>query len=197
MTGDCVFALEILENLPDQTLASTLKLKNPMPSKQKIYTRQISRWGEVWGVADLPERITITLSTRLKKTLGRVRPMSGVVTLNAKLASVQRSVFLEVLCHEVAHVVAYILHGSQAKPRGPEWRALVSAVGYKPSTSMNARWLPDPATEEAHLGKREHYRCSVCQADYFVSRRSSHLYCEACIQNGVTVRLHFISHDTI
>jgi SprT protein len=166
-------------------------------SIQKLYTEQISEWGSVWGIPDLPKIVTINFSNRLKKSLGRVRPVSGVVTLNAKLSSLHSSVILEVLCHEIAHVVAYILHGSHAKPHGPEWRALVLAAGYKPSTTMKARWLPDPGKVDAHLGMKKHYRCSVCQADYFVRRRSSHLYCESCLQNGVTVRLQFISHDTI
>src|SRR5262245_102885 len=104
-----------------------------MLSQQRSCTRAMSKWAKLWRTPELTQHVTISFSPRLRKALGRVRPSSGMITLNADLASGPQSLLLEVLCHEAAHVAAYLLHGHRAKPHGPEWRMLVRAAGYEPS----------------------------------------------------------------
>ena len=72
--------------------------------------------------------VTITLSTRLHRSLGRCRPAQGLITLRPDLASS----FDAVLCHEAAHVAAFVLHGRTVRPHGAEWASLVAAVGFDP-----------------------------------------------------------------
>jgi hypothetical protein len=43
-----------------------------------------------------------------------------------------RDLLEEVLCHELAHVAVYRLHGRAVRPHGPEWKGLVAAAGFKP-----------------------------------------------------------------
>ena len=167
-------------------------IKETVQSKQHNYARTLTRWGRTWHTPTLPKRVTITFSPRLRKSLGRVRPATGIVTLNAKLAAAPREVVLEVVCHEVAHVAAHLLHGRRAKPHGPEWRALVAAAGYEPTTKMQCRWLPQPAPAKWNA-RRHHYRCPSCQADYYVRRRNSRLHCAKCNRARVAVPLHFVS----
>lgn len=114
-----------------------------------------------------------------------------MITLSARLQAAPRAVVLEVLCHEAAHVAAFLLHGLRAKPHGPEWRELVAAAGYPPTTALKCHWVPQPAAKAP--APRHHYRCPACQANYFVRRRDARLHCSACLRTGVTVRLDLIS----
>lgn len=165
--------------------------KKTVLRKRHNYSQAISKWAKAWRTPGLSQHLSISFSPRLRKTLGRVRPKSGSITLNAKLASASRDVLLEILCHEAAHVAAFLLHGLRAKPHGPEWRSLVQAAGYQPSTSLKCRSLPQPSP--ASLPSRRHrYQCPVCEADYFVRRRNSRLHCSTCLRSGVTSQLFLV-----
>ena len=166
--------------------------KKTVLGKRHHYSQAISKWAKAWRTPGLSQHVKVSFSPRLRKTLGRVRPKSGSITLNAKLASAPRAVLLEILCHEAAHVAAFLLHGSRAKPHGSEWRSLIHAAGYQPSTSLKCRSLPQPPPPST-LSHRHHYLCPVCQADYFVRRRNSRLHCSTCLRAGVTSQLRLIS----
>lgn len=163
-----------------------------VPRKSHNFTRALAKWAGCWRTPGLAGLLSISFSNRLRKSAGRVRPKAGIVTLHAKLITAPRSVVLEVLCHEAAHVAAYLLHGSRVKPHGSQWRALVQAAGYQPSTSLRSRWLPPPAPAPSS-SRRHHYRCPVCQADYFVRRRNSHLHCTPCLRVRATAPLHLVA----
>ena len=162
-----------------------------MPTRRLNYTSALKKWAGLWRTPDLPERVRISFSSRLRKSLGRVRRQSGVITLNAGLMAAPRRIVLEVLCHEAAHIAAFLLHGLRAKPHGPEWRELVATAGYQPTTELKCRWVPQTTAKAP--APRHHYRCPSCQADYFVRGRDSRLHCSACLRTGVTVRLDLIS----
>ncbi len=150
------------------------------------------KWAKLWRIPELPNRIKISFSCQLRRSLGRVLPRSGVVTLNANLATAPRAVLLEVLCHEVAHVAACQLHGPGVKPHGPEWQALVRAAGYHPSVAMKCRWVPQPPSV-CYASRRLLYSCPVCHTDYFVGQRNSYLHCSSCFNAGVIVTLRLMS----
>jgi SprT protein len=166
--------------------------KNRFLKNRPEYTGALAKWSSAWRTPALPRQVTIAFSARLRTTLGRVRPAAGIVTLNARLAAAPRAAVLEVLCHEVAHVAAYLLHGKRAKPHGPEWRALVAAAGYEPTTRMKCPWLSQPPKPKWN-GRRHQYRCPRCRANYFVRRRNSRWQCANCHRAGVAVPLAFVS----
>ena len=153
------------------------------------HTQALARWAKRWGTPALIRRVRIAYSPRLRRSLGRVRPKSGIITLHAWLATAPQSTLLEVLCHEAAHVAAYMLHGSRAKPHGPEWRELVQVAGYEPVTRLHCPGLPveEPSTQP--LPPRKRCRCPVCGTDYFVRRLRSQDHCSVCLQHGRNVRL--------
>jgi predicted SprT family Zn-dependent metalloprotease len=163
-----------------------------MLSQQRDCTRAISRWAGLWRTPDLTQHVRISFSCRLRKALGRVRPQSGIITLNANLASRPRSLLLEVLWHDAAHVAAYLLHGSRAKPHGPEWRTLVRAAGYQASAVLNCRSLPQSPPSRSS-SRRRHSWCPVCQTDYFTGRRNSHSFAAPAFALG-SLWLHDGSH---
>ena len=58
-----------------------------MAIKQPNYAPALSEWAKLWQAPGLPGRVSISFSPRLRRSLGRTRPQSGVVTLHAGLAS--------------------------------------------------------------------------------------------------------------
>lgn len=159
----------------------------PLRPANTKFTAAITKWARLWRTPALPKLVQVTFSGRMRRSVGRVRPRTGAITLSEALLAAPRPVLLEVLCHETAHVSAFLLHGPRAKPHGAEWRELVRRAGYEPSTSIRSRWL-EPATPKTRP-RRIRYRCPVCQSSYLVSRSSSRLHCGACLHDGVTVSL--------
>jgi predicted SprT family Zn-dependent metalloprotease len=162
--------------------------EHSLPRTSHNFAALVSKWAAAWRVPALPEMVSVTFSNRLRRSLGRVRPRTGAITLNAKLATAPRKVVREVLCHEAAHVANFMLHGIRAKPHGPEWCALVRAAGYNPTTALGCRWVPPPAPAQ-RMTSRIKYRCPVCHAVCLGSKHASLLHCGECLRSGVLVRL--------
>ncbi|MFH1763631.1 MAG: SprT family zinc-dependent metalloprotease [Gemmatimonadota bacterium] len=89
------------------------------------------QWAELWGLPGLTESVTVEFSGRLRSSLGNCRPIQGRIRLAAHLENGNGELLEEVLCHELAHVAVYRLHGRRVRPHGPEWRKLVSAAGFE------------------------------------------------------------------
>jgi len=64
----------------------------------------LAQWGRLWGTPGLEDAVALAFSTRLRRSLGRCRPASGKITLQASLRDAPRGRLEEVLCHEAAHV---------------------------------------------------------------------------------------------
>src|SRR6516165_8533774 len=92
----------------------------------------ITEWASAWSVLDLPSMVRIAFSERLTRALGRCTPETGSIRLNRKLSKANPGILREVLCHEVAHVAVWRLHGRSARAHGPEWRELMALAGYEP-----------------------------------------------------------------
>ncbi len=114
------------------------------PSELSIGLRQdVCAWLELWGVSELEPHITICFSRRLRSSLGRAHFSRSLVTLQTTLLDPTATELLrEVLCHELAHLAAYRLHGMTIRPHGPQWKALLVAAGYRPSVTFAAEALP-------------------------------------------------------
>lgn len=156
--------------------------------------RVLAQWAKLWSSPRLVEIVTISFSTRLKKSLGRVCPETGVIRLNSRLQNAPRGFLIEVLCHEAAHVAVYLVHGSKPKPHGPEWCDLMRRAGYQPSTRLDHRSLP-PVAHDPPLISRHRYRCAVCQVDFFVRRKSSRLHCSTCDSGWGPQPLQYLPFD--
>lgn len=163
-----------------------------MTSNPKLFLDLITRWAACWGTPQLPDRVVVTFSTRLAKSLGRVNPKTGSIRLNERLKSSPRDFLIEVLCHEAAHVAVYILYGSRAKPHGIEWQGLIRIAGYRPTTSLIHSSLK-PIIQSKTTHRRHQYRCLVCHQDFFVSHKNSRLHCPTCHEPGVSAHLQFIT----
>lgn len=159
------------------------------PTLPRTHTQALKRWAKCWGTPDIVRQVRISYSPRMRRSLGRVRPKSGIITLHAGLATAPQSILLEVLCHEAAHVAAYIIHGSRAKPHGPEWRELVRVAGYNPTTRLDCPGLPVKRLPPRVHFPRKSCRCPACGTVYYVRRISSRDHCGVCLNRGQKVNL--------
>jgi SprT protein len=145
----------------------------------------IETWGCLWGVADLWERVTVSVGTRLKRTLGVCEPARGRVRLNAVLFREEnRGLLVETLCHEAAHAAAHHLHGRRVRPHGAQWRALVGAAGFVPRARIPADEIHgrDPARKPAPYLYR--HVCRDCRAVHLARRTDHRWRCRACRTQG-------------
>jgi predicted SprT family Zn-dependent metalloprotease len=146
-----------------------------------VLQHSINHWAKLWRVTGLGKTVELSFSKRLTKSLGTARRKSGVIRLHSGLLAGRRALLLEALCHEVAHIAAYKLHGLKAKPHGPEWRALVEAAGYKATIALR-----HPSIVPARKLKATYrYSCPVCHTAYFSRRKSSRLRCGHCLDAGL------------
>lgn len=75
----------------------------------------IRRWARKWHVSALAGNITCEWSSRLRRSLGRAYPERDLVRLSELLKEPPyEQLFDEVLCHELAHVAVFHLHGKAA-----------------------------------------------------------------------------------
>ena len=150
-------------------------------------------WESVWNTPGLAARTHITFSPRLERSLGRCVPATGRVTLTTRLRRGSRDQLLETLCHEVAHVAAYMLFGSAARPHGPEWAALVRSAGFDPGTHARPRRsAPKPTKRPRHTNSPRFtvvHICAVCHSRRYARRVMTAWRCRSCVDAGLSGEL--------
>lgn len=149
----------------------------------------LARWGELWGVPRLEDRLTLEFSSRLKTTLGRCMVGQGRIRLAASLLEVSRSFLEEVVCHEAAHVAVYELYGKGPRPHGAAWKALMKSAGYEPRARIHFEDLPEPFARRGRPRTLWRHRCPVCQAFRIARRPVRNWRCAACHAAGLDGRL--------
>jgi SprT protein len=151
-------------------------------------------WESIWQTPGLARLTRVMFSPRLERSLGRCVPATGRVTLTTRLRGGSRERLLETLCHEVAHVAAYILHGGTARPHGPEWAALVRAAGFDPGTHARRRRGAAKPTTKRRLRDRPWrftvvHTCPVCHSRRYARRVMSAWRCRTCVEAGLSGEL--------
>jgi SprT protein len=112
------------------------------PINSNLVDDLIEKFSAVWATPQLAERVQISFSARFRSSLGNCRPTQGDIRLSSVLLDSPQEVFEEVLCHELAHMVAFELYGPAAKPHGREWKALMQQAGYAPRVRMPRSLVP-------------------------------------------------------
>jgi SprT protein len=149
--------------------------------------RLIQRWCRRWGTPALAGKVTCEWSSRLRRSLGRAYPERCVVRLSTLLREASyRDNFEHVLCHEVAHVAAFYIHGRSIACHGPQWQNLVRLVGHTPEARRETLTISVP--QEAPSVCYEHL-CPVCQSTRISTRPQRHWRCVACTRAGLEGRL--------
>ena len=145
--------------------------------------RLLRQWARKWGLPGFESAVSVTLTTRLRRSLGRCRPARGAIALRHDLTRVPAATFDAVLCHEAAHVAAYLLHGRTVRAHGPEWSALVAAAGFNPAARMVAPSAQPPRRPRS--GYRYEHRCPVCQSARLARRTMTGWRCAECVEAGL------------
>lgn len=151
--------------------------------------RLLASWATLWDTPGLEDDLTVAFSARLTRSLGRCRPATGRITLRAELRGGPPERLAEVLCHEAAHVAVFQKHGREARPHGPEWRALVAAAGFEPRTGARGESTSAAmeATDESPTPRRLAYehRCPVCHTVRLARRPVPRWRCAECLDAGL------------
>jgi predicted SprT family Zn-dependent metalloprotease len=149
----------------------------------------IARLGRLWGLSDLAATVEIRFNPRLRNSLARCRPADGRISLNTSLPGENSRRLDEVLCHELAHVAVYRLHGPDAQAHGEEWKALVRKAGFEPSVRTTAA-RPDTSNDARNpIRYRWEHRCPVCQTVRSARRPVTTWRCAECMDAGLDGRL--------
>ena len=153
----------------------------PKSGRVILLTKQ---WGCRWKLPGLKDRIIVEFSPRLRVSLGRSYPQRGLVRLNLSLKT-EDALLREVLCHEVAHVAVFELHGTKCRPHGTEWQTLVRTAGFEPH--VRCKHVGSQAAQQfvARVVPFFEHRCPVCQAVRHARRRMSRWRCAACVAVGL------------
>jgi len=154
----------------------------------------IHLWGCRWGIPGFEASLSIRVSGRLTRSLGRCNPARGTITLRAGLSPDQLPY---VLCHEAAHIAAVLLFGPAIKPHGPEWASLVSAAGFIPSVRYPGAPPPAPVAKPAPPGRfRYAHQCLTCQTTRWARRPMRHWRCAECLAAGLAGEMLLIDTQT-
>jgi len=132
--------------------------------------------------------VCVRTSPRLTRSWGRAQPALGRVSIHPALIRPRFGLLQQVLCHEAAHVAAYLLYGPDVRPHGPEWRELVVRAGHDPALRLPG---PDVAARQksATSTPRYRHRCPVCQMIRVAKRRVPAWRCASCVAGGFEGRL--------
>lgn len=133
-----------------------------------------------WNAGHLVDEISITVSNRLKTSLGVAYGARREVRLHRHLAECDPKLIKEVLCHELAHLVVFERFGRRVRPHGAEWKAFMRAAGYKPRATVSLAGLPIvfPSTWYQH-------QCPRCRASRPARRRMNGWRCARCLNLGL------------
>ena len=165
------------------------KRTNSGPSLPVACEAWLTTWASVWGVADLPSRVCILFSRRVRASLGRCTPATGAIRLNQRLREAAPELLREVVCHEVAHVAVWMLHEGRARSHGQEWKDLMRRAGYEP----RVRWVKATLSESVRAHRQPEilyvHACPVCGSHWIAKRSVTVWRCGACRNAGLEGRL--------
>lgn len=144
------------------------------------------RCATTWGEPGLPGRLTLAISHRLHRSLGRCYAQRRLVRIAPVVLELAPSLQEEIVCHEAAHLVAFERHGRGQQPHGAGWKELMRAAGFAPRVRMkvtaddalSTAWGRSPRILYEH-------RCPVCQNARMARRRMTRWRCRDCVTVGL------------
>lgn len=145
--------------------------------------REVDRLSSIWANPELPGSVDIVFSSRLTRTLGRADVVRRRVTLAACLNGTG-AVFDEVLCHELAHIVAFDMVGRAERVHGATWQRLVAMAGFVPRRKLQTS-LALANRSTGRRGRIYLHCCQVCGFSRIAARRMSTWRCADCVAAGL------------
>jgi predicted SprT family Zn-dependent metalloprotease len=149
------------------------------------YRDHMQDWSRVWELPDLPGQVTIEISTRLRSSIGLCYPERSLIRLHPVVRELDEAVFLEILCHELAHVAVHRHFGRSCKPHGREWVGFVESAGFDARARLPLGSVF--ATPEQRATRKTvlwHHRCTRCGAARTARRPVYTWRCASCRKHG-------------
>lgn len=111
-------------------------------------------WCVTWGLSRLARDAVLEFSDELGLALGTCELRAGRIRLNAVLLRPGNEALLfETLCHEAAHLVAFLRYGPAISEHGPEWQDYMERAGYRPRAVIPAGLVEGlPASPAGSVG---------------------------------------------
>ena len=151
-------------------------------------------WSEIWKHPGLEDTISIVVSKRLYRSLARVQLHKRIIRLSYPVSLSNELALREILCHEVAHIVAFDRNGPKISPHGEQWAELMRAAGYEARVRINPVDIGikmPKITKKIHFRKLYKYehRCPVCHLRKTAGRPVRQWRCMACLDAGLSGEL--------
>jgi predicted SprT family Zn-dependent metalloprotease len=162
----------------------------PLDSLQQEFLESarsaIARCADSWNEPDLAERLTLSVSPRLRRSLGRCYPERGLVYVARFALQFSAELRVEIVTHEVAHLVVFQRHGRRCRPHGAEWKSLMRSLGLTPRIRIQLA-RPEAALPAGAIPTRVLYehRCPVCHSVSLARRRMNRWRCRECVTVGL------------
>lgn len=152
----------------------------------ELAAQVLLRCATTWGEPTLPGRLTLTISHRLHRSLGRCYPQRGLVRIAPVVLGLAPPLQEEIVCHEAAHLVAFERNGRKQPSHGDGWKELMRTIGFAPRVriqlppgdALSPAWRPAPRILYEH-------RCPVCQVARVARRRMTRWRCRDCVTYGL------------
>lgn len=143
-----------------------------------------------WSLPRLADGVTIEISSRLHRSLGRCYPERRIIRLAPFLFAERADLLPEVVCHEVAHLAVFDAHRRGQRPHGAAWRELMRQAGYTPRVRVRLEPTDlEIAKERSRMRVLYEHRCPVCQMRRLFPRPIRRWRCRECVTDGLTGEL--------
>lgn len=144
----------------------------------------LKKCSRLWNVPSLAQA-ELTTNPRLRTCLGRCFPKLNRIELNASLLEGSDPRLNEVVCHEAAHIAAFVLGPRRSRPHGRQWALLMTAAGFTPATKiLGSNCIPRLKQDETRDELFEHY-CPVCKFRRTARRPVPRWKCRTCVSAGL------------
>jgi predicted SprT family Zn-dependent metalloprotease len=162
------------------------------------YRETVSVWTEAWRLPGLLDQVRIEFSSRMRTSIGLCYPERSLIRLHPVVRELDEPLFLEILCHELAHVAVHRLFGRGARPHGREWAALLESSGFPARTRLPQGTIF--STERQRATRKTilwHHRCPGCQAARTARRPVYTWRCVHCRNNGRSGKLEIEREEVV
>ncbi len=133
----------------ENSLSSNRTTSTPLTELLDRLFREFEGWCVAWGLSRLSREASISFSQELGLALGRCDLRERRILLNSVLLQPENQALLfETLCHEAAHLIAYLRYGPAIAEHGPEWREYMVKAGFKPRATIRAKRVAGLAAPE-------------------------------------------------
>jgi predicted SprT family Zn-dependent metalloprotease len=162
------------------------------------YWEYVERWADTWELPDIADQVRIEFSNRLRTSIGLCYPERSLIRLHPVVRELDEPVFLEILCHELAHVAVYRRFGRRCRPHGREWIGLMEAAGFVARARLpQGSVFATPAQRAARKTILWHHRCPRCHASRTARRPVYTWRCAACRKRRHSGKLRITREEVV